>query len=66
MRKNADGTVYLEKGEAIPCFCACGEVYQPALDSEWSRCPTCGRENVHHHQSVGAWRLVAPAEEVAE
>lgn len=58
MIKADDGTVYLEKGEAVPCACECGEVYQPALESEWSGCPACGRENVHHHHTVKTWRLV--------
>jgi hypothetical protein len=47
MRLLPNGNVVLEKGEPVPVFCRCAAIYQPRLHSEWSRCPDCGRENVH-------------------
>lgn len=48
MRVLPNGDVILKQGEPVPCLCECGEVYPVAEHSEWSRCPCCGRENVHH------------------
>ena len=47
MRLRENGAVWLEKGEPIPVVCECDAVYQPPIDSEWSQCPGCGRDNVH-------------------
>lgn len=49
MRILDENRVYLEKGEIVPVFCSCGEVYQPEKDSECSDCPKCGRLN--HHET---------------
>lgn len=40
-------TVFLEQGEVAPCFCVCGEIYQPEKDSKKSVCPKCHRINTH-------------------
>lgn len=44
------GQVRLKEGEPVPFACACGWLYQPALGSARSVCPSCGRENEHASQ----------------
>jgi hypothetical protein len=47
MLKFSDQSVMLFKGEAIPVWCPCGEIYQPELNSESSLCPRCDHHNKH-------------------
>lgn len=56
MRINGDGDVSLDDGEPVPVKCRCGVIYQPAIGSECSDCPICGRFN--HHQFCDAWERV--------
>jgi len=57
MRVVGDGKVWLQKGEAVPVFCACGAIYQPALGAESSICPECSYEN--HFDKGPRWDLIA-------
>ena len=48
--------IQLESGEPIPVYCSCRHIYQPELNSEWSQCPKCFKDNIHYVK-IG-WKLV--------
>jgi len=51
MRIQPDGSLYLEKGEVIPCVCcACGTLYPPKPGTLASECPQCGHVTIHEEQ----------------
>lgn len=52
MIKLSDGTVWLEENEVFPCWCTCGEIYQPKYESASSICPKCGALNDHSKQKM--------------
>jgi len=48
MRELADGTVWLDKGEPAPAYCAnCQRFYPVTRASEVSECPRCGKTTIH-------------------
>lgn len=56
-----DGTILIEQGEPLPAVCACGHAYPVPVDSEWSKCPKCGRDNIH--EQLWTWSLIKGDEE---
>ena len=67
MTINPDGTVWIEEGEAAPCFCEkCDHIYQPIQGSMASECPMCNRVIIHAEQRWEALEMRRSVEVLTE